>query len=388
MKILYLSPEHVSGTMELWKHEHERRGHICRYVTLFPNNYGFPEDICLNLPLQPDQGWLVNARKALYKAIRGPQGQDTDIPERPPFWCARSLPERLFFRWRDEMLAPIVRKAILEHGLDDFDIIHLDQGAGFLRDARFIRQWADAGKRIVTFYHGSDMRNRGIFPQVDRHADLRLTCELDLLYLDSRLRYLFLPVDTGRWLPVESRPDDGIIRISHGARNRFKGTDRIIEVVERLKNHYPLELVLIQGVSHDEAMRMKAESDIAIDQITDAGGWGYGMSGIENLCLGIPTCTRLRDEYVEFIPDHPFVNVNPDNLEDELIRLIEDTAYRHAKEEEGRAWVERTHDIKAVADVLYGYYAERRWVQEQGSRDGHRMAELNSASKRPRPDSR
>jgi glycosyltransferase involved in cell wall biosynthesis len=362
MNILYLSPEHVSGTMELWKREHERRGHHCRYVTLFPNNYGFPEDICLHLPLQPDQAWLVKARQALYKAVRGPEGQDMDIPERPPFWQARSRIERLFFTLRDELLAPRIEKAIREHHLDDFDIVQLDQGAGFLRDARFIRRWKAMGKRIVTFYHGSDMRNRGIFPQVDRHADLRLTCELDLLYLDPRLRYLFLPVDTSLWTPREPSQNDDIIRISHGARNRFKGTDRIIEVVERLKQRYPVELVLIQGVSHDEAMRLKAGSDIAIDQITDAGGWGYGMSGIENLCLGIPTCTRLRDEYVEFIPDHPFVNVNPDNLETELLRLIEDEDYRLAKGREGREWVVRTHDIRAVADVLYGYYEELGWI--------------------------
>lgn len=361
MKILYVSPEHVSGTLDLWVREHRRRGHECRYVTFYPSPFQYREDICLRLPLHPDKSWILNSRRKLYRLLRGPEGEDQLLQTSPPYRPPTTLVEKMFFSFRDFVISPWIQEAICRYDLDSFDIIHLDQGLGFFRSARVIRRWAFEGKRMVGFYHGSDMRNRGIFPNVDECLNLRLTSELDLLYMDPRLEYLFLPFDTRKWIP-QKRKHGATLRIAHSARNAFKGTNHIVDVVRSLEKRYPVELVLIQGVSHARAMEIKARCDIAIDQIADAGGWGYGMSGVEYLSLGIPTCTRINDTYASFIPDHPFVSVTPKTLEAELIRLIEDHGYRKRKGEEGRAWVERTHDIRAVGDALYSYYAREGWV--------------------------
>lgn len=251
-----------------------------------------------------------------------------------------------------------MKKALNENDLHDFDVIHLDQGAGFCRDARFIRKWHQQGKKIVAFYHGSDMRNRGIFRNIDDMLSLRLTSEVDLLQIDPRLRYLLLPFDTSRWRP-EPHKEDGIIRIVHTARVRyFKGTDHIISVIEQLKKQYPVEMILIENLPHDRVMEMKKKADIAIDQISDTGGWGYGMSSVEYLSLGIPTCTSMRSEMEELLPDHPFVSVTPETLEEKLIMLIEDVSLRKEIAERGREWVVRHHDIQSVGDQLYRYYQE------------------------------
>jgi hypothetical protein len=66
----------------------------------------------------------------------------------------------------------------------------------------------------------------------------------------------------------------------------------------------------------------------------------------------------LNPQYAEFIPDHPFVNVNYQNLEAELVKLIADADYRAECAKRGREWVVKTHDIEAVLDKLYGYYSE------------------------------
>ncbi|MBZ0264975.1 glycosyltransferase [bacterium] len=360
MKILYISPQHVSGTLDLWKAEHERRGNICRFVTLMPTPFGFKEDICLNLPLHPDKSWIKDIRNHLYKITRGPLGEDTPILQKPPFRQGDGVLPDLFFKFRDLVIAPRVLDAIRKYKLDEFDIIHLDQGAGFFRNARVIRRWKEQGKHIVAFYHGSDMRNRGIFPNIDKLLSLRLTSEVDLLHLDERLRYLFLPFDTSKWTPANRIPkNDAKIRIVHAARVRsFKGTDKIIGVVERLKKRHPIEFSLIENVSHDDAMKMKLSADIAIDQIADTGGWGYGMSSVEYLSLGIPTCTSMVPEMIDFIPDHPFIAVTPNSLEEELEKLVKDETFRIKKGLEGRTWVEKYHDIKSVGDQLYEYYAE------------------------------
>jgi hypothetical protein len=105
-------------------------------------------------------------------------------------------------------------------------------------------------------------------------------------------------------------------------------------------------------------MKIKQECDIYIDQIADKGGWGYGMSSLECFAQGLAVCSYLNDKYVNFIPDHPFINVNYDTLERELITLIQDKDYRLEAARRGREWVVRTHDIKVVTNKLYEYYKE------------------------------
>ncbi|MFH0883311.1 MAG: glycosyltransferase [bacterium] len=365
MNLLIIAPYHVSGTLDLWQRELRRRGHECRYVTLFRNRWGFSEDISLDLPLMPRAGSaLIPFRRLLHRIARGPLADDTPITERPPLWKSPGLLASSFFTLRDMIIAPRVLNAIQKNRLDGFDIIWLDQGGGFFRDARVIRRWAGMGKHLMAFYHGSDMRNRGIYPQVDRHLELRLTSEVDLLELDPRLRYLFLPVDTSALTPDHRTPvGDGVIRIAHAARVRaFKGTDRIIEVVERLRIRHRVELVLIENVSHIEALAMKRRCDIAVDQIADTGGWGYGMSSVEYLSLGIPTCTSMNPEMQAFLPGHPFVAVSADTLETELERLITDEEHRQTTGKRGREWVVQNHDIRQVADRLWKYFEELEWV--------------------------
>lgn len=365
MNLLIVAPYHVSGTLDLWQRELRSRGHECRFVTLFRNPWGFQEDISLDLPLMPRSGSpLISMRRTLHRFTRGPLADDTPITERPPLWKSPNVLASAFFALRDMVNAPRILDSIRKHKLDGFDVIWLDQGSGFFRDARVVRRWAERGKHLMAFYHGSDMRNRGIYPQVDRYLQLRLTSEVDLLELDPRLRYLFLPFDTGSLTPEMRTPaEDGVIRIAHAARVRaFKGTDRIIEAVERLKQRHRVELVLIENVSHEKAIELKKQCDIAVDQIADTGGWGYGMSSVEYLSLGIPTCTSMRNEMLDFLPNHPFVAVTGDTLEAELEHLVSDETYRLSMGERGREWVVQNHDIRRVADKLMGYFGELGWA--------------------------
>ncbi len=365
MKLLIVAPYHVSGTLDLWQREMRRRGHECRYLTLFRNPWGFKEDIALDLPLMPRAGSvLISLRRLLHRATRGPLADDTPILERPPFWKSPSPLASSFFTFRDLVIAPRVLDAIQKHKLDEFDVVWLDQGSGFFRDARIVRRWAEMGKHLMAFYHGSDVRNRGIYPQVDSCLGLRLTSEVDLLELDPRLRYLFLPFDTAAVTPEQKTPvGDGVLRIAHSARVRaFKGTDVIIDAIERLKRRLPVELVLIEGMSHDQSMEAKRRCDIAVDQITDIGGWGYGMSSVEYLALGLPVCTSMKPEMQAFLPDHPFVAVTTETLETKLEHLITDENHRRDVGVHGREWVVRNHDITRVADQLFRYFEETGWV--------------------------
>lgn len=361
MKILYISAEHVSGTLSLFQAEHRRRGDECRFVTFWHSRWDFPDDICLNLPLMPDKRWVLLIRRAA-RILRGKTRHVL-----PSHFCPQwtpSLVERLLFEWRDRVLWPRVFRAIREHKLDDFDIVHLDGGLDFTRDARFARDMADRGKHIVCFYHGSDLRNRGMVPAVDNLAQLRLTCEWDLVELDPRLQYLYLPFETDRY-SARDYHFHSPIRICHAARNPYKGTPFIERAIRDLAKHYPVQFVLLKGLSHAESLRRKNECDIFVDQLTNAGGWGYGMSSVEALSMGMPVVTNIPQPMAGRLGSHPFVHATADTVREVLEDLITHDMKCRALAAAGRQWVQQRHDVRSVGDQLYRYYEEAGWLNRR-----------------------
>jgi glycosyltransferase involved in cell wall biosynthesis len=355
MRILYISPEHISGTLPLFCRGHRKRGNEARYVTLFPTRFGFPEDLTLNLPFHPDKKWIIKGRKLLRK-IRGLE-PDHQPEGTPPFWEPGSYAEKIFFKYRDSLIKKRVYSFIEMNRIREYDVFHLEQGMEFFRDSRAMKEFKLQGKKIVCFYHGTDVRNRGVLKDIHEISDLNLTSELDLIEKYPGIKYLFLPIDTDEVVPTPQHNTK--IRVAHATRSRKnKGTDYILSIVKKLEKKLPVEMVLIEDKPHDICMEIKSTCDIYIDQIADKGGWGYGMSSVESLAQGLAVCTFLNQKYMDFIPDHPFINVNYENLEFELSKLIMDEAYRSETAKRGREWVIKMHGIKYVMDALYKYYKE------------------------------
>jgi glycosyltransferase involved in cell wall biosynthesis len=365
-KILYLAPEHYTGTLGLFVQAHRRMGNDCRLVTLFRSRSQYPEDICLHLPLVGPNSYWMHVRRLVY-SWHGQKGEYSVRKGYPPVWEPANRAEDMFFRIRDALWAPLIHRAIEKYKLLDFDIYHLESGLGFFRDARIIRQLKTSGKKIVCSYHGTDIRQRGIIPDIDRLSDLNLTCELDLLSKHPRMKYLFLPIDTSQFTLRE--PREKVRYIGHAPTSRyFKGSDTIIQVCRQLEEERGIQLILIEKKSHKEALRLKARCDIFIDQISNLGGWGYGMNSLESLAMGIPTCTNMVPEYREFLPDHPFVHLDGDHLKEQLMELIMNARLRKEKGRQGREWVERHHDIQVVIGQLYGYYEQMGWLEGENQR--------------------
>ena len=115
-------------------------------------------------------------------------------------------------------------------------------------------------------------------------------------------------------------------------------------------------------MSHKKALKLKSECDIFIDQVHNRGGWGYGMNSIEALSMGLCCLTELIPEYVEFIPDHPFININGKNLHSTLIKILDNPQKIHHHKKMGREWVVKKHDLTYTAEKLYEFYREKGWI--------------------------
>jgi hypothetical protein len=332
-------------------------------VTLSRCRTQFEEDICLDLPMLKGSPFDMRLKRVVDHLHRhGPKTVEMDGMR---VWRPRSGFEALLFKAREVISAPKIQRAIERHHLLDFDIYHLESGVEFFRDARTVKKLKAMGKRTVCYYIGTDLRERGVIPEVDRLSDLNITTEFDHLSLRPNLRFSFLPFEVHDY--ELRRAENKRLRICHAPRNRLlKGTARIMEVAKEMERKHGVEFVLIEGRPHSEAIEIKKTCDISIDQITDLGGTGYGVNSLETLSMGIPTLTSFTPDFEAFLKDHPFVVVNPDNLPQKLEQVIADGALRRRKGIDGRRFVEKYHAAEAVVKSIYAMYRELGWVDERG----------------------
>lgn len=347
LRILHIAPLNVAGVPFAMMSLQRRFGHTARLVTLHRSPLTFPEDICLDLPLP--RGFLAGAWR------RSKSANNHSASPSPPVLKPHNVLERLYFRLDDAFRDRTVQKAVREHELESFDIIHYDGGLDFYRDARMARMWKRRGKKIVCHYHGSDLRVRGLHSDMDRISDLNLTNETDHLLLHQNIQYIPIPFDPS---PLPRRSGENkVLRIVHSPTNRaFKGTNEILAALERLQKVRTVEVVLLERLPHHEVLRIKQTCDIAIEQVGNSGGTGYGRNSLETLSMGIPTITDMTAECQSFFRDHPFILATPETLFDRLIELVDDPALRHRYADAGRPWVERNHSLESVYFRLLDLY--------------------------------
>ncbi len=349
MKILHVAPINVAGVPYAMMDMQRRFGHSVRLVTLHKNTLTFPEDICLDLPLprNPFAHWW-----------RRYKGTSTTTQElKAACLRPRNPIERAYFRFDDRRRLKLVDDAIQRHGLNDFDIVHYDGGLDFFRDGHLARQWKELGKKIVCHYMGSDLRVRGIHPLLDSLSDLNLTNESDHLLLHPDIHYIFIPFDSSPYSLREK--ENARLRIIHSPSNRnLKGTKFILPIVNRLKQMRDIEFILAENMTHESLLALKMTCDIAIEQVGNLGGTGYGRNSLEALAMGIPTITEMTPDYIDWLPENPFVLATPETLLDRLTEVIDHPELRRQKKYEGRAWVEKYHSYGTVNQRLMSLYKD------------------------------
>lgn len=349
MKILHVAPINVAGVPYSMVQMHRRFGHTARLVTLHKNALTFPEDICLDIPLprNPLANWW---RRLKQTSSSLPPSQ---LPVHEPY----NAIEELYFQYDDWRRKSVVASAIEKYGLDDFEVIHYDGGLDFFRDARIAKQWKREGKKIVCHYMGSDLRVRGIDRQMDALSDLNLTNESDHLLLHPNIHYIFIPFDATEY-SVRSQENERL-RIIHSPSNRAaKGTELILPVMQRVVKERNVEFVLVEGKPHHEVIHIKQTCDIAIEQVGNFGGTGYGRNSLETLAMGIPTITEMTPDYLAWLPENPFILATPETLFERIIEVIDSPELRRAKAREGRAWVEKYHSFESVNARLMQLYRD------------------------------
>lgn len=325
-------------------------GHDSRLITLGVSRQERNEDICLRLPYL-DSGWTRVAKRLFTPRKRRTVDNVARIPEKIPLkWKPANRGEMMLFRIREGLWTSRIEAALKEHRIFQYDVYQLDGGLGFYRDGRIIRRCKEQGGRVICCYTGSDLRTRGVIPEIDAVSECNVTVEFDHLQYHPRIHHVPFPLETASFMP-KLQNQGRRIRIGHAPTNRAaKGSEQILRVFHRLEENFPIESVIIEGLPYSEAISRKRTCDVFVDQLGDLG---YGMNGIEALAMGIPACSSLAPGFRNAYPDHPFLEVQAETLEAALIRLIEDTDFREKKGREGRRWVRRVHESVAVVRKIH-----------------------------------
>ena len=211
--------------------------------------------------------------------------------------------------------------------------------------------------RIIIQYQGDDAR-QGDFckrnfeitaanhvkdsyynPESDafKRQQIRLLCEQadyvfalnpDLLHVLPR-KARFLPYSHKNLINFTAKPisaRQGKLTIGHAPSHRdVKGTHLLIRVIENLRAEgLDFNFVLIENLSHAEAIERFKEIDVLIDQLLI--GW-YGGLSVECMALSKVVMCYLRDDDLGFIPKEmkneiPIININEYTLEQKLRILL------------------------------------------------------------------
>jgi glycosyltransferase involved in cell wall biosynthesis len=115
--------------------------------------------------------------------------------------------------------------------------------------------------------------------------------DLDQLALIRKQVQAKLRGPGARTLPKDYDPD--VLTIAHAPTNReIKSTAAFISAMNLLTEiGLPVRMLLIENKTHAECLRLKAQADIFVDQLT----LGYGCNAIEAWGMGIPVVGGITD---------------------------------------------------------------------------------------------
>jgi glycosyltransferase involved in cell wall biosynthesis len=211
-------------------------------------------------------------------------------------------------------------------------------------------------RKSVMHYLGSDVR--GKTPQelaFGKRAGAEVVGSYDALRWVPDAEFVPPGIDVQAIVPAPPSDRGRPVILHAPSSRRRKGTDEVIAACEGLE----ADLLLVEGLHHEEAFERYREADIVVDQLN--AGW-YGLLAIECMALGKPVVTFLHEEAVSRTEQAlgvrvPLVRASKDDLRSRLEPLVASGAERRRIGAESREYVERVHDVERVADRLLALYA-------------------------------
>ena len=270
-------------------------------------------------------------------------------------------------------------KRIAAEILSEFDIFHFHYGMTLTLDQSDLPVLKDIGKKVVMHHWGSDVRLLSKALEVNPYIKVKSTDEeaikrnLEHLsrYIDhgiiaDRELYLFVKdyyknihfipqaINLEEYPYMPSSKKKKLLLVHAPTSPEIKGSQYIINAVEKLRPHYNIEFKLIQGMSHEEAKQWYQQADLIVDEILCGA---YGLLAIECMSMGKPVISWIPDYMKEHYPaELPLLSANPDTISQVIKNALDNRDALPEIGRRGRAYVEKYHDVNRVSEQLIALY--------------------------------
>ena len=219
------------------------------------------------------------------------------------------------------------------------------------------------GKPLVLHHHGSIYRDSHVALDTVANADnlVQLCSTIDLTEFNPNVEWLPNPIDIS-WMehiraqyrpsPIEER---GRVRYAHTPTQRWaKHTSDFIAAATRMG----CELEIIEQEPWSQAIARKATCDVLLDQLS----YGYGLSGLEAMAMGMPvlggiTVPGLEEKLRARVGYLPYYRATVDTLPMDLVPF-NDPAVRAEVAERGRQYVNDFHSQQVIVARLKELWTE------------------------------
>jgi glycosyltransferase involved in cell wall biosynthesis len=263
--------------------------------------------------------------------------------------------------WSLERRGGLVRKQVTQWSalarlLPRADVFHFYFGLTLVPQSLQFPILGALRKKSVMHYLGSDIRGKSPAELASgRKAGATVVGSYDAIRWVPEAEMIPPGIDLTTIKPAPPSDRTRPVILHAPSSRRRKGTEHVIAACEGLD----ADLVLVEGLHHDEAFERYRDADIVVDQLN--AGW-YGLFAIECMALGKPVVTFLHNKAVERTERElgtpvPIVNATKESLRARLEPLVASAAERRRIGAESRAYVEQVHDIERVADRLLALYA-------------------------------
>ncbi|QWV97029.1 glycosyltransferase [Geomonas nitrogeniifigens] len=242
-------------------------------------------------------------------------------------------------------------------------------------DYPFIKK---AGKKIISCFVGSDVRDTGAYKQwyvdgrrfleklpfpedpvvnplfsmrmAELHSEIILSQPNQSVLGVRPYHHFFLPMELSLYrqhIPAREVP----VVVHAPSKSWLKGTDVIMAALETLKQQgVRYELRFLEGLPNDVVIKELINADVLIDELYFPL---HGKLSLEGLACGCAVVNGDREDYEPFPAERPFWYVNPDNIVERLRQLLTDRDLRIRLALEGGPYMKMHHDhVRVMQRVM------------------------------------
>ncbi|MBX9678524.1 MAG: hypothetical protein K2X38_07150 [Gemmataceae bacterium] len=206
-----------------------------------------------------------------------------------------------------------------------------------------------------------DARRRNFINNIVPLADRVLVLNPELAHYVPGSQFMpYSSVDVESFQPTWPKTTGPAVILHAPSDSSIKGSAYIQEAIDRLKQRWDIEYVLVQGMPYEEALKQYRRADLIIDQVLI--GW-YGGFAVEAMAMGKPVGCYIREEDLDVLPPRmraelPLVQLEPGRIEEQL-----ESALRQRKQwpewgRRSREYVLRWHHPLRLAKALAAAYRD------------------------------